>query len=283
MKADGVDYDERIERLDSVTHPRPLAEFIDACFETYRDHHRWVHTTPSPKSIVREMLENGDTFATFTGRYALARSEGLVLRYLSDAWRTLDRSLVDAAYVEGLEDIIEWLATLIRATDSTLMDEWQQLAALGSDGATGPPPGDLPSDGTDPSPPRLAVGPPPAWRTTLRTAVFRWVELLAARSYQQLAEQLAAHIPTTAWTAEALSSAMEPYWLSHDHIGIDTDARALFTLREQDQRWEITQILADPEHTGEWRLVIEVDLGASAEAGAPIMDLIAVGSAAGGS
>ena len=280
MKADGVDYDERIERLDSVTYPRPLADFIEACFETYRGHHRWVHTSPSPKSIVREMLENGDTFATFTGRYALARSEGLVLRYLSDAWRTLDRSLVDAAYVEGIEDIIEWLATLIRATDSTLMDEWQQLTVLASTGVIGRSRGDPAHTGTDPEAPSVAAGPPPAWRTTLRTAVFRWVELLAARSYQRLAEQLAAHIPTTTWTAEALSTALAPYWLAHDHIGIDTDARALFTLREHDQRWEITQILADPERTGEWRLVIEVDLEASATAGAPVMDLIALGSAA---
>ena len=277
MKADGVDYDERIERLDSITHPRPLAEFIEACFETYRRSHAWVHAIPSPKSIVREMLEHGDTFATFTGRYHLARSEGLVLRYLSDAWRTLDRSLVDTAYVAGLEDIIEWLAALIRATDSTLLDEWQRLGALSSSTTD-----HLAGADDAPAAPMVPTGPPPAWRTTLRTATFGWVELLAARAHQRLADQVAAHIATTAWTADGLNAAMAPYWLTHDQIGIDTDARALFHLVEHHDRWEITQILADPDSTGEWRLVIEIDLAASAEAGAPIMDLVSLGSAATG-
>ena len=93
MKADGVEYEERIERLDKVTWPRPLAELLEACFETYSAQHPWIGMRPSPKSIVREMLESGDTFATFVRRYRLDRSEGLLLRYLSDVWRTLDRTL----------------------------------------------------------------------------------------------------------------------------------------------------------------------------------------------
>ena len=119
--------------------------------QPYRGRHPWVADGPSPKSILREMLEGGDTFASFVRRYRLERSEGLVLRYLTDAWRTLDRSLPDDVYTEALEDVVEWLGALIRATDATLLDEWARLAGkpvhdhLAPDAAaglrTGPPAG----------------------------------------------------------------------------------------------------------------------------------------------
>ncbi|MEX2627476.1 MAG: DUF3516 domain-containing protein, partial [Ilumatobacteraceae bacterium] len=98
MKAEGIPYEERMERLDSINHPKPLDELLAACYETYRANHPWIDATPSPKSVLREMLESGDSFATFVRRYRLERSEGLVLRYLTDAWRTLDRSLTDEIY-----------------------------------------------------------------------------------------------------------------------------------------------------------------------------------------
>ncbi len=101
LKAEGVPYEERIERLEGITWPKPLAELLDTCITTYRQHHPWIAEGPSPKSILREMLEGGDSFATFVRRYRLERSEGLVLRYLTDAWRTLDRSLPDDAYTAG--------------------------------------------------------------------------------------------------------------------------------------------------------------------------------------
>ena len=128
LKAEFVPYEERMERLDAISWPKPLAELLDTMFTTYRAHHPWLTTEPAPKSILREMLESGDSFATFVRRYRLERSEGLVLRYLTDAWRSLDRSLPDDVYTDGLEDVVEWLGELIRATDATLLDEWTLLA-----------------------------------------------------------------------------------------------------------------------------------------------------------
>ena len=139
LKADGVPYEERMERLEAVTWPRPLAELLDTLFTTYRAHHPWLTTEPAPKSILREMLESGDSFATFVRRYRLERSEGLVLRYLTDAWRALDRSLPDDVYTDALEDVVEWLGELIRATDATLLDEW--TAARRPPGPRPPRPG----------------------------------------------------------------------------------------------------------------------------------------------
>ena len=261
MKSEGMEYEQRMEVLDTVTWPKPLAELLDNCFHEYHQHHPWIHEYPSPKSITREMLEGGDTFATFVRRYRLERSEGLVLRYLTDTWRTLDRSLPDDVYTEGLEDIVEWLGQLIRATDATLLDEWAVLAGKPVHEHLAPV---APTVG----PP----GPPPAWRTAVRTAAFGWVELLARRSYPVLVER-------TGWSYERLATAMAPYWQLYELMGIDGDARssAHFTISEKQDRWVITQQLVDPEGDGDWRFVASMDIATSLDEGAPILVLQQLG------
>ena len=261
LKSEGVPYEERMELLESVTWPRPLAELIETCFVEYRAHHPWVAEGPSPKSILREMLESGDTFATFVRRYRLERSEGLVLRYLTDAWRTLDRSLPDDVYSDTLEDVVEWLGALIRATDATLLDEWTLLAGR-------PVHDHLAIE----APTAVRAGPPPAWRTAVRTAAFGWVELLATRSYVTLSERCG-------WPVERLVEAMAPYWTEYDTILTDGDARsaARFDIAEEPERWVITQRLADPAGDGEWRFVAVVDLAGAHLDGAPSLQMDALG------
>jgi hypothetical protein len=261
LKSEGVPYEERMELLESVTWPRPLAELIETCFVEYRAHHPWVAEGPSPKSILREMLESGDTFATFVRRYRLERSEGLVLRYLTDAWRTLDRSLPDDVYSDTLEDVVEWLGALIRATDATLLDEWTVLAGR-------PVHDHLAIE----APTAVRAGPPPAWRTAVRTAAFGWVELLATRSYATLSERCG-------WPVERLVEAMAPYWAEYDTIVTDGDARsaAQFSIAEEPERWVITQRLADPAGDGEWRFVAVVDLVGAQLDGAPSLQMDALG------
>ncbi len=128
MKADGIEYDERMELLEEVSWPKPLVELLEPAFETYRGGHPWVSEFPlSPKSVVRDMIERAMTFAELVSHYGLARSEGLVLRYLADAYRALRQTVPDAARTEELEDITEWLGELIRQVDSSLLDEWESL------------------------------------------------------------------------------------------------------------------------------------------------------------
>lgn len=263
LKAEGVPYEERMERLDTVTWPQPLRELLDTCFTEYRSHHPWVAEAPSPKSIVREMLEAGDGFATFVRRYRLDRSEGLVLRYLTDAWRTLDRSLPDDVYVDELEDVVDWLGALIRATDATLLDEWTRLAG-------GPVHEHHAVDA-----PAVVAGPPAAWRTAVRTAAFGWVELLARRQYGVLAER-------TGWDVDRLIEAMGPYWDEYDALLVDADARSATHVQFVDEpgRWVVTQFLADPDGDGEWRFTAVVDLERAMADGAPTLELSSLGSAA---
>src|SRR3954466_9321579 len=128
MKLDGVEYEERMERLEEVTWPKPLADLLEVTLAAYRQSHPWISQDAlSPKSVVREMYERGMTFNEFVSYYGLSRSEGLVLRYLTDAYRALRRTVPESHRTEELEDVIEWLGELVRQTDSSLLDEWEDL------------------------------------------------------------------------------------------------------------------------------------------------------------
>ena len=128
MKADGVDYETRMELLDAVTYPKPLADLLDAAYEIYRRGHPWVADHElAPKSVARDMYERAMTFVEYIGFYGLSRSEGLVLRYLADAYKALRQTVPDEGKTDELIDLIEWLGELVRQVDSSLIDEWERL------------------------------------------------------------------------------------------------------------------------------------------------------------
>ncbi|MCY4424609.1 MAG: DUF3516 domain-containing protein [Acidimicrobiaceae bacterium] len=131
MKTEGVEYEERMARLAEVTWPRPEAEFIEPAFDVFARHHPWVgHLRPSPKSVVRDMVEHADTFNQYVSRYGLKRSEGLVLRYLTDCYKALAQTVPTAAVDDRLAEVIEWLGAMVREVDSSLLDEWERLRAV---------------------------------------------------------------------------------------------------------------------------------------------------------
>ena len=131
MKEEGVEYEERMARLAEVTWPKPEAEFIEPAFDTFARHHPWVgHLRPSPKSVVRDMVEHADTFNQYVSRYGLKRSEGLVLRYLTDCYKALVQTVPAAAVDDRLAEVTEWLGELLRQVDSSLLDEWERLLAV---------------------------------------------------------------------------------------------------------------------------------------------------------
>ena len=260
LKAEGVPYEERMERLEAITWPRPLAELLDACFATYREHHPWIADEPSPKSILREMLESGDSFATFVRRYRLERSEGLVLRYLTDAWRTLDRSLPDDVYTPTLEDVVEWLGAADPGD--------RRHAARRVDAAS--PAARSTTTWRPRRRPAPRPWPPAAWRTAVRTAAFGWVELLADPVVRRAGR------PHAAGARQRLAEAMAPYWAEYDAIGIDADARSagpLHARRGARTAGSSRSASSIPAGDGEWRFVADVDLDASRSEGAPTLQL----------
>lgn len=131
MKAEGVEYTQRMQRLAEVTWPRPEAEFLDPAFAVFARSHPWVgYKRPSPKSVVREMCELPYTFNQYVSRYGLKRSEGVLLRYLTDCYKALMQTVPADAVDNDLEGVIEWLGAMIRKVDSSLVDEWERIRSL---------------------------------------------------------------------------------------------------------------------------------------------------------
>ncbi|MGZ4616439.1 MAG: DEAD/DEAH box helicase [Actinomycetes bacterium] len=267
MKAEGIDYDERMELLEHVTHPRPLAELLGAAFESYRKGHPWVADHElRPKSVARDMYERAMTFVEYVGFYGLARSEGLVLRYLADAYKALRDTVPEAARTEELTDLTEWLGELVRQVDSSLLDEWERLTAPDAvDGLAAAPLDDRPAGVT------TNVR---AFRVLVRNAMFRRVELAALRLYADLGELDA----EAGWDADAWAEAMAGYFEEHDVLGTGPAARGphLLMVDEQPERWVVRQIFDDPAEDHDWGISAEVDLAASDEAGAAVLRVTAV-------
>jgi superfamily II DNA/RNA helicase len=269
MKADGLEYDERMRLLDEITWPRPLAELLEATYEIYRSSHPWLpEDALGPKSVVREMFEQGMTFTDFIGRYQLARSEGLLLRYLTDAYRTLRQTVPERHRTPELDDLIEWLAETIRQTDSSLLDEWEALShpdQVRADVAHHEPP----------PPPRPISAQERPFRVMVRNAMFRRVELAArddvgglVRLERSAADRtdppLEVEMTRSAWDA-----ALEEYYAEHDSISTAADARGpdLLRIEVDGRRWKVRQTVDDPAGHRDWVIDARVDLDASDEAG----------------
>jgi superfamily II RNA helicase len=266
MKADGIEYDERMELLEEVTHPKPLDELLNAALVVFATSQPWVRDfSLSPKSVVRDMWERAMTFADYVQHYALSRSEGLVLRYLSDAYRALRQTVPEEARSEDLLDLVEWLGEVVRQVDSSLLDEWEQLMHPTE-------PGEAP---IAPPPPPSVVANPRAFRILVRNAMFRRVQLAALDRADDLGELDAA----AGFGAAAWGEALDAYYAEHGAIGTGADARSsrMLDVDEGAETWEVQQILADPAGDHDWRIWASIDLAASAEAGDAVVRVTRVG------
>jgi len=264
MKADGVEYEERMELLDSVTYPKPLEDVLEAAYEIYRRGHPWVGDyMVSPKAVVRDMYERAMTFPEYVQFYSLSRSEGIVLRYLADAYKALRQTVPDEAKTEELTDLIEWLGELIRQVDSSLVDEWEKL--------TNPDPASAELR----SQPKTLTSNTRAFRVLVRNALFRRVTLAALEKYDELGELDAAD----GWRAAAWADALDPYFEAHDEIGTGPDARgpAMLIIEEGKTSWTVRQIFDDPAGDHDWGISATVDLAASDEEGAAVVHVTDVG------
>lgn len=267
MKAEGIEYDERMALLEDVSYPKPLEELLGAAFETYLQSNPWAaDVRPSPKSVVREMWERAFTFREFVSVYGLTRSEGAVLRYLSDAFKALRSGISTAARTEEVTDIVEWLGELVRQVDSSLLDEWEQLTS---------PDQPLDAPVSVPARPRPVTGNERAFTAMVRNSLFRRVELFARRRWYDLG-QLDAE---SGWTAERWQDVGGEYFDEHDDVGTGPDARgpALLIVDRRPDVWRVRQILDDPAGDHDWGFDVEVDLEESDEAGTAILRLVDAG------
>lgn len=265
MKREGIEYDERMELLEEVTYPKPLDELLAAAFETYSAAQPWIRDFElHPKSVVRDMYERAMSFGEYVAHYKIARSEGVVLRYLSDAYRAASQTIPEELKDEDLRDLIEWLGELVRQVDSSLLDEWEELVA------------GVPQDHDDepivpPAPKRLTANVR-AFRILVRNELFRRVQLAAREDVAALAEL------DPSFGADAWSDALDGYFADHDEILTGANARSsqLLLLTEGATEWTVRQIIDDPAGDHDWGISATVDLAASDEEGAAVVTVTAV-------
>lgn len=255
MKREGIEYDERMALLEEITYPRPLDDLLAQSFEVFASSQPWVRDFElRPKSVVRDMFERAMSFGEYVSFYQLARSEGLVLRYLSDAFRAIRQTVPAEARTDELVDLIEWLGELVRQVDSSLMDEWEALVN----------PADDPDAPVVPPAPPSVITNRRAFTVLVRNELFRRVQLAARQDDDALAQL----DPDADW-----SDALDDYYDEHDEILTGGAARSprLVQVAEEPNRWLVEQTVDDPEGHHDWRIRGEVDLIASVEAGTAVL------------
>ncbi|OEU96611.1 DEAD/DEAH box helicase [Streptomyces oceani] len=270
MKADGMEYEERMERLMDISYPQPLEELLSHAYDLYRKSHPWVGDHPlSPKSVIRDMYERAMTFSEFVSFYELARTEGIVLRYLASAYKALQHTVPDDLKSEDFQDIIEWLGEMVRQVDSSLLDEWEQLANPADETA------EEALERADEVKPVTANNR--AFRVLVRNALFRRVELAALDKVEELGELDG----EDGWDAAAWAAALDAYWEEYDDLGTGPDARGPGLLRieevPEERLWRVRQTFADPSGDHDWGISAEVDLVASDSEGRAVLKVTDVG------
>ncbi|AKK03321.1 superfamily II RNA helicase [Corynebacterium epidermidicanis] len=262
LKAEGVDYTERMAIVEDITWPMPLADLLEQAYDTYSETQPWVKEFAlSPKSVVRDMIEHAMTFSDLVATYGVGRSEGVVLRYLTDAWRTLQHSLPAEYSTPELEDIIVWLGELVRQVDSSLVDEWAQMGNEDSPISKDVVERELAFGVEDPT--ALSANRR-ALTIMVRNAMFRLVELFAYEKEDELAA-------LTEYLADApdFGAGMDDYFA--DYADLDTSMAArgadYFSLETTGRMWQVRQIIKDPEGDNSFAFSGVVDLDATDAAG----------------
>lgn len=254
MKMDGVDYDERLERIAEVTYPKPLEDLLDAAFGKYCDAVPWARDyCLRPKSVLRDMLESAADFKGYIQKLGIMRYEGILLRYLSEAFRGLDRTIPEDKRTEQLKDIIAWLGLVVRSVDSSLVDEWENAGSV-----------------LDAAPPDAAgaeavVHDRRGLTVLVRNALFSRVRMAAHRDIAGLGEADGER----GFGERAWAQALDEYYEAHEEILLDADARskAYLVLNEADEEeahvWHVRQIFHDEDGDNDFAIAADVDLDAT--------------------
>lgn len=284
LKAEGVDFTERMRILDDLTHPQPLAELLEQQFEVYRTSSPWVSDHElAPKSVVRDMIERAFTFVDAVNFYGLARSEGVLLRYLSDAYRTLRRTVPADLVTSELDDLLEWLSEVIRQTDSSLLEEWEKLAEVDD-------PEKLAEwrdqqDAPEHKAPEAGFSSNTrAFSVVVRNAMFHRAALFAEEREEALADLEREHSPASEFASpERWAAAMDAFFDEYSDVFTDAKARSpqhfrLITNPESKPGfWRAVQVLDDDQGNHDWGIHAWIDLAASDEAEAAVVAIDHVG------
>ena len=267
MKAEGIEYEERMERAQEVTYPKPLEDLLSAAFAEYCEKVPWASDyCLRPKSVLRDMVETASDFKTYIGRYKIARSEGTLLRYLSDAYRVLDRTVPAEKRDERLDDIVTWLRLVVRTTDSSLVDEWEGAGTEDGAAVAAPSVDEVVHD-------RRGL------TLLVRNALFARVRLAALGKVEELGDLDA----DWGYRSVVWQQALDAFHAEHEQILLDADARssAYLDIDEKDEKadhvWHVHQIFRDSDDDHDFGIWGDVDLDATQDEGAVVFKTYRVG------
>ncbi len=274
LKAEGVEYDERMARLEEVTYPKPEAEEIYAAFNQFAARHPWVAGEHiRPKSVTREMFEGLYTFPLYVRHLGIARAEGVLLRYLGQVYNTLRHTVPEECRTDSVEELLAYLRALLESADASLLEEWEQMHH---------PERRLRPQGASPTAEATTLDPvrhPRAFAARVRTELHRLVGALAARDYEEAAALLCTDTADP-WDARRIEAALAPFHDEYGELLFTPAARRphLTTLRQETpHRWRCTQTLLDPAGDDLWHLEAEVHLDTGAPPEAPLLRLRHIG------
>jgi superfamily II RNA helicase len=277
MKAEGMDYQERMDQLDQLEYPKPQREFVYSTFNAFADRHPWVgQENIRPKSIAREMFESFRSFADYVRDYELHRSEGLLLRHLSAVHKVLLQTVPDSAKSEPVRELELYLGTMIRQVDSSLLDEWERLRNPRFQNSPTPA---APKPVEPQAPPDLTTDTR-AFTAAIRNRIFMFLRALATGETEAalaLLDNLSRQ-EESPWTADALGSAFQLYLADHKRLCLDPNARNsrhTYIIRDiPATSWRIQQMLVDPGELNDWVAEFQVDLDKSRLTAQPALRLL---------
>ena len=279
LKEEGVPYEERMERLEEVTHPKPLADFLYGAFNAFRTEHPWAAGSDvSPKSIGREMFETFAGFSDYVKSYGLERSEGVLLRYLSQLYRTLDQTVPEAAKTDELWDVLGFFRSLVGETDASLLEEWERLrhpelllAEQAAPAAAAPK-----KDATWLT---ELLANPRVFAARVRAEAQLLVRALARKDWEEAAERVYAG-EGDPWDAARFEAALTPFFEEYGELLSGAEARLHHLTRltgAGPRRWEVTHTLLDPKGDHTWAVFADIDLTDATAPDGPILRIRRIG------
>ena len=280
MKAEGVPYEQRMEKLETIEHPKPLREFLYDTFNAFAAAHPWIdQENVRPKSIAREMYERYMSFADYVRDYGLQRGEGLLLRHLSQVWKVLSQTVPDEAKTEEVVEMETYFRELIRGIDSSLLEEWERLRNpdfVAEDAADDKPARPSSYDIT-----RDAAG----FRRLVRTAIFGFLQDVAARDWESAASRLATGEAAASGENELMSpeakrieKAFAAYFDAHGRFRLDPEGRAAKHTHFDEAGAAVAQVLVDKDELNDWEVSFTVSLAESRAQARAVVNCESVGA-----
>jgi hypothetical protein len=284
LKMNGVPYEERIAALEDVSWPKPNAEQIYEFFNAYADRHPWVDGEGiRPKGIVREMVETQISFADYVKDLGLQRSEGVLLRYLTEAYKALVQNVPPEHQTDALRDVIAWLRAMLGLVDSSLLTEWEKL--LHGEDATRPDAGPI-----DISADRKL------FFARIRAELHALVRALSLQDWEEAAASIR-RAEDGPWGPDAIADALAPFFEEQGGVAFDHRSRlatATTIKPEAPHRWTVRQVLYpvrqedrpdtwgfdNPDDAGEepgWVIEGRVDLRGDTNPDGPLVTLERIG------